>query len=337
MLMKRQMNILSRRTIDVAAGSIIMAVGIFLLGALHQFPLIENNVGQYLIIMLVPIWLVLLGQFLKSLLNKEYRSNLVHSPIKSFAAGTWIAGTSVTCILMIKHMPGLYFVVPFLIWMNVLSWGSFIIFCTFQFKKIIKKQATKEVHGVILLSTVSTQSIALLLLNYYQNINSSIIVFIICIGSAFYLFSLGLLFIRFNSNYSIHEWKNTDCIIHGALSITGLAMTQSGIFPIQTLMIVWYLAFSLFIVVETIEIIRGIKRIKEYGLKQGILTYHITQWARNFTFGMLYYFTFNLVNRFSEVHPLSFQQSFMICLGWVVFALLIIELLLLINSFRIQK
>ncbi|MFP5303400.1 hypothetical protein R2R70_19675, partial [Cobetia sp. SIMBA_158] len=91
------------------------------------------------------------------------------------------------------------------------------------------------------------------------------------------------------------------------------------------------------IVVETIEIVRAIIRIKEYGFKQGILTYHITQWARNFTFGMLYFFTFNLVNRFTEVHPLLFQENFMIGLGWVVFTLLIIEFLLLINNFRYSK
>ena len=338
MSVRKQIANSSRWTIDVASGSIIMAIGIFLLGALHQFPFVEKYWGQCLVIMLVLFWIIMLSFFLHALFNRVYRSNLVRSPIRSFGAVKWIAGTSVTCILLIKQMPEFYVVIGLLLWMNVFSWGIFIVFCTFQFIQIVENQVSREVHGVILLSTVSTQSITLLLMNYYENINSTVIVFIIFIGCAFYLFSLSLLLFRFITKYkNIHEWKNTDCIIHGALSITGLAMTQSGIFPIRILMIVWYMAFSLFIVVETIEIVRAIIRIKEYGFKQGILTYHITQWARNFTFGMLYFFTFNLVNRFTEVHPLLFQENFMIGLGWVVFTLLIIEFLLLINNFRYSK
>ncbi|SOC00074.1 voltage-gated anion channel [Ureibacillus xyleni] len=322
------------RTIDVAAGSIIMAMGIFILGALHQFPILEKNFGLIFSVLLILFWFIMLGFFVTSLFNKEYRLNLIHSPISSFGVGTWIAGTSVICILMINQMPELFFIIRILIYVNLLCWLLFIFFCGYQLKKIIVMQSTKEVHGVILLSTVSTQSISLLLLNYFHNIESPyFVILIICIGNVFYLFSIGLLILRFISKFhKIHEWKNTDCIIHGALSITGLAMTQTGVFPVQILMIVWYTVFGLFIVIETIEVIRGYKRIKDYGIRRGIFTYHITQWARNFTFGMFYFFTFNIVKSYSNIEPFVFQKNFMTWLGWVVLILLIIEVGLLITS-----
>lgn len=321
------------KTIDIAAGSIIMAIGIFLLGALHQFPLLDKHFGRYFSAILVIVWLLLLFSFCFSLFIREYQHSLVSSPIKSFAAGTWIAGTSVVGIIMIHNFPVLTTGLTILLYMNVFLWFIYILFCIWQFKKIIVIGSIKEVHGLVLLSTVSTQSIACLLINYYQkSLSANIVFYLIGIGIVFYVFSIILIGIRFSSKwFDIHEWKNTDCIIHGALSITGLAMTQSRLFENDVLLFVWWVVFSVFVVVEMMEIIRGITRIKKLGWKKGIFTYHISQWARNFTFGMFYYFTYNLVNVIGK-DLLNFQTEVMVGLGWIILIILITEIALLLST-----
>ena len=120
----------------------------------------------------------------------------------------------------------------------------------------------KHTHGILLLSTVSTQSIVCLILNIYKtNIEPVLVIALIMLGMIFYLFSFILLIIRFSSNFfNIHEWKNTDCIIHGAVSITGLSMTLTGYFTFSSLINVWYIAFGLFVTEEVIEVITGHKK-----------------------------------------------------------------------------
>lgn len=326
------------KTIDIAAGSIIMAIGIFLLGAIHQFPLLDEHFGRYFSAILVIVWLLLLFSFCFSLFIREYQNSLVSSPIKSFAAGTWIAGTSVVGIIMIHYFPVLTTGLTILLYMNVFLWFIYILFCIWQFKKIIGIGSIKDVHGLVLLSTVSTQSIACLLINYYQeSISANIIFYLISIGIVFYVFSIILIGIRFSSKwFDIHEWKNTDCIIHGALSITGLAMTQSRQFETDMLLVVWWVVFSIFVIVEMIEIIRGINRIKKLGWKKGIFTYHISQWARNFTFGMFYYFTYNLVNMMGK-DLLNFQTEVMYVLGWIILIILVTEIALLLSTIILKN
>lgn len=109
-------------------------------------------------------------------------------------------------------------------------------------------------------------------------------------------------------------------------------MTLTHSFEIQTLLFVWFIAFSLFIFVEFLEILRGISRIKMYGIVEGIFNYHISQWSRNFTFGMLYYFTFNLIHYGDRNTDLNFQIAIMKALGWIVVILLIVEIVLWIPS-----
>ncbi|WP_144510428.1 hypothetical protein [Bacillus sp. FJAT-22090] len=315
-----------------------MALGIFLLGAIHQFPILNNRFGLPLSGLLGVTWLLMLFSFFRSLINRDYRNNLVTFPIKSFGAGTWIAASSVIGDLIIQRAPNFLPLVKVLASVNIIMWVFFIIFCVRQLKMIINKQEIENTHGVILLSTVSTQSIVSLLINVYGNNFAPTLMFIlISIGALFYLFSFTLLFIRFSSKLdNIHEWKNTDCIIHGAISITGLAMVQSGIFTYHTIIFVWYIVFVLFTLVEIIEVIRGIKRVKEFGWRKGIFTYNITQWARNFTFGMFYFFTTNLLHTYST-EALSFQNHFLQVLGWLVLFLLIIQFYLFLCANLFMK
>lgn len=75
-----------------------------------------------------------------------------------------------------------------------------------------------------------------------------------------------------------------------------------------------------------LEVYRFFKRIKRFGMKEGVLTYDVTQWSRIFTFGMFYTFTF-LMNSNSLV--ISLIQNKIILIGiWTIFILVIIEILL---------
>ena len=318
--------------INASSGSIIMAVGIFLLGAIHQFSLVEHSLGKYLSLTLLLVWLVMVGLFCFALTNKNYRDEYLNYSIKYFGAGTWIAGTSVICILINFRFPELFRGIWIVSYINIVGWLFFIGCSIYHLLNIIKTNSIQDVHGIILLSTVSTQSIACLLLNVFNPMRS-VILMIICLGASFYIVSILLIFKRFlMKNKDIHEWKNTDCIIHGALSITGLSLTQSQLLSVELIVSFWFIVFGLFIFVELMEIKRALSRIREFGIGNGLLVYDISQWARNFTFGMFYYFTFNMINTFDGEMNFSFQIWIMDLLAWVVLALLIIELTLLLKS-----
>ncbi|MBO1513715.1 hypothetical protein [Metabacillus bambusae] len=315
--------------IDVSSGSIIMAIGIFLIGAIQQFSYINLHFGSFLTYLLILTWLIYLFSFIGSLLKPEYRRHIMEQPITFFGVGTWIASTSVIGNLSLTRFPESIIIVKGLFILNSLLWLIFIVLCIKQLKTIIMKGYILETHGVLLLTTVSTQSIACLMSNIHSSvIPPAVIDFFILIGVTFYLVSLFLLIKRFTKKYKhIHEWKNTDCIIHGAVSITGLSMTLSGHFSVFSLITVWYAAFSLLILVEIVELIRVVMRIKEYGWLNGIFTYHISQWSRNFTIGMFYLFTMRLIDNYSSIkHPFVFQSNIIYLVGWIVLFLLIVQL-----------
>lgn len=108
----------SNKTIDASAGSIIMAFGIFLLGAVYQFPFLNIHLGLVLSGFLVIAWLFMFFSFFLSLSKRDYRNSLVNLPIKSFGVGTWIAATSVIGDLIIQRIPSLLSIVQVLAYAN---------------------------------------------------------------------------------------------------------------------------------------------------------------------------------------------------------------------------
>src|SRR5690625_8044484 len=62
-------------------------------------------------------------------------------------------------------------------------------------------------------------------------------------------------------------------------------------FTSLSISIFWLVVFLLVILIESTEVVRAISRIRLYGWNEGIFHYLITQWSRNFTFGMFYAFT----------------------------------------------
>ena len=93
--------------------------------------------------------------------------------------------------------------------------------------------------------------------------------------------------------------------------------------------------YVLLIGVESLEMVRAATRVQKLGWKKGIFTYHISQWSRNFTFGMFYAFTMTMhdnpyyLNRFYPFH-----EEFLHVWAWIVCLFLLAEIGLWVGSNR---
>ncbi|HEX7057296.1 MAG TPA: hypothetical protein VF260_08910, partial [Bacilli bacterium] len=132
------------------------------------------------------------------------------------------------------------------------------------------------------------------------------------------------------------DWQNTNCIIHGAMSITGLASVLSGAVGGGIVLTIWLWVLFWFVIVESVEIWRIGARTRKYGLAGAIGVYNVTQWSRNFTFGMLYAFTmfFDLgKTRYGGIPFLMRLHEGVLAAGkWVVLFFLVYEIVLFLRA-----
>ena len=104
-------------------------------------------------------------------------------------------------------------------------------------------------------------------------------------------------------------------------------------FIVQTL---WLITFILIVIVEMIELLRAKQRINTFGVKQGLCVYHVSQWSRNFTFGMFYVFTFLVVEDPAySLYP-NLQSHLLVIWAWVVLLALIIEVAIFSHDYLKQ-
>ncbi|WP_099157387.1 hypothetical protein [Virgibacillus ndiopensis] len=326
------------KKIEPASGAIIMANGIFLIGAIDAFPILDIQLGRYLAFILLIMWIVIYKSLSVQFLHRDFLILFIQHPVNSFVIGTWIAGVSVLCNVFIKYFPDILLITQAIGILNTFLWLFFLMNCFYNFKQLLFDHQDYPVHGAILLSTVGTQSIIILLNNVFFRFPTYFSEAIIILGFIFYLAGMILIGNRYlkQKNWTIaDDWSNTNCIIHGALSITGLAIVTTNTFTPEFVTVFWLIVFALLIIVEVIEVIRAIKRIQLYGWNKGIFTYQITQWSRNFTFGMFY--TFSLVMHLNPFYPIQdslyrFQEGFMKFWAWIVLAALIVQIAISVKS-----
>ncbi|WP_273834246.1 hypothetical protein [Guptibacillus sedimenti] len=90
--------------------------------------------------------------------------------------------------------------------------------------------------------------------------------------------------------------------------------------------------------VETIEIVKAVKRVQVYGWQQGLFMYDVSQWSRNFTFGMFYAFSMAISDRQNSISFIDqFQHHFLLLWSWVVILLLWVEVFLWVGAFFFQQ
>ncbi len=317
------------------SGAIVMGIGIFINGAIVQFAFLNKELAPSLTLILFLLLLFIAGSYGMDVVKRELFQAHFANPVGSFAVGTWIAGTSVCGIALCQRQPGWKPFVQLLVIGNIGLWFYFVIHAVQNFYRFLTTESWRKVHGVLLLSTVSTQSLVIV---WKAAFGTSVFYrlaapWIILLGVLFYIISFSLIARRYASEgRSIDldkSWFNTNCIIHGAMSITGLASAVSGVVPADLILLVWLWVLFWFIIVEIIETARAIKRTRLYGFVDGLLVYDPTQWSRNFTFGMLYAFTLNF-----DISQSTAANSFLRPLhgamirnfAWVVLVLLLLEI-----------
>lgn len=323
-----------------AAGSSVMAIGIFGLAALQQLPNLTVHVTQPLVIGLLIVWASLASSYVAAARNGEL-VEYARPLIGRFAIGTWIAATAVLVRMILLGVPEWR---PLALLLGVVAVVLWLWFMTLTFpgvQALAGGSFRQLTPGVILLPTISTQSLALAGLDLFpgRSMLEPAAEALIAVGAVFYPVSAVLIVrshIRTAGWTLKDDWDNSNCTLHGAISITGLAVIGWQFGPPGLADALWLAAFIVFIAVEAIELTRLVARIRAYGLRRGAFSYRVTQWSRNFTFGMFYAFTLALSQSRdfpAERSSLEAVKESILTYGpHVVLFLLLVEIALFVDS-----
>jgi hypothetical protein len=298
---------------------------------------------------LLIIWVYIAVALVASHFKGTFRRH-VQDTIGCFAIGTWVAATAVLGRMINTALPEWRGVALALGAAMLVVWLAYLVLVSRGFWEVITGplDLRLRVTGRILLSTVSTQSVLLLGISLFPGqIPGWLSAGIIALGYAFYALGFVLICRRYLRQAGLRltdDWDNTNCILHGAMSITGLAAVQSNVVPGVVIIGTWLWVLVMFLIVETIELARAAARLRAYGWRRGLLTYDVSQWARNFTFGMFYTFTLQMYSagyRAFEPSWLGASQGVVISWGhYVVLLFLLIEVALYLSlniSLRVQR
>lgn len=311
-----------------------MAIGIFINGAIVAFPLLDNLARSFTLILFV-LLLFIAASYLADLVQGRAYGTHFANPIGRFAVGTWIAGTSVCGVALCQRLPEWKPLVQVMVLGNLGLWLYFAYQAMGSFFQFFHDESWQKVHGVLFLSTVSTQSLVIVWKAAFgdSSMYRSVAPWVILLGVVFYAVSFYLIarrYAAYGGDFDLdRDWYNTNCITHGAMSITGLASVVCGVIPPGQTLLVWLWVISWFVIIELIEVARAIKRVRVYGLADGLLVYDPSQWSRNFTFGMLYAFNMNFDLSQSVATGsllLSLHQAIHDYFAWIVLILLLLEI-----------
>ena len=281
---------------QAVAGNIVMAIGIVLFDVLPQFHFVTPLLRQLIIMELLIIGFYLLCFFVNC--SIEGRFNLfTASAINQFGMGTWVAGSSILAVLFLQEFPSWHIVIWTCANCALLIWPIYIIISLRNLQRIFLKKI--KLHtGSILLLTVSTQALALLMhLLFAPTIPILISQGLIILGYLFYIIGgiiIGKYLLTCTKKRLFLGWDNSNSILHGALSISGLASTVTQALSDKVILNTWILATSLLFLVEGMSLIKMYHRIKIAGFLHGIFVYNLSQWTRIFTLWMYYSFSFAL-------------------------------------------
>jgi len=278
-----------------------MATGILLLGAMQKVVSHHKDFAILSTILVLFLLFILYMAFGRDMIRGLMWERHLRDPISSFGVGTWVAATSVSILVIMNFAPFLKVIAITLFVLNCLMTVGYVVIIFRNYVELFKATGSilrGKVHGILLLACVAIQSMLASgqsvfgkpFVNIYGTWLWWFGCFLYCLGLAFILNR----YFRSEGHNLTQNWVNTNCIIHGAMSISGLVGETSGVVSPVILGGVWVWVMIAFILVEGIEIVRLIQRMKQYGWKKGLWIYHTSQWARNFTFGMLLAFSMHL-------------------------------------------
>src|SRR5690348_14919536 len=327
---------LSGRAVPPGAGAVVMACGIFALAALPALPG-GALLRQPLALAVLVLWALLALRFAAGWRKGDPR---LGPPLARVAVGTWIAGTAVTAALVAAALPGWTLPAALLVAIVLALWPWYLRLLAAAVRQVAG-DARQKVTGSILLVTVATQATALLCAVFTRPpALPHLMAALVALGGAFYLAGATLIARAWRNapRWRLDEdWDNGNCILHGAVSITGLAAILSGAMPQPACLALWLFAAAMFAMIESVELARLVLRARHHGWRGGVLCYDTSQWARNFTFGMFYAVTRNYLATFGapSITAVAMLQRWIAAGGqYVVLVLLLVELGLLVAAWR---
>ena len=286
-----------------------MAAGIFGLAAMQKIPAIPSSSLQPFAIGLFVVWGFIAASYAASWLQGRMAAHTA-TPGDSFAVGTWVAGTAVMARMLLLGVPAWREAAMALAIAAFLLWLWYLVLVLRGFRAIVAAHDRLRATGRILLSAVSTQSLALVAWDLvpHDGFAPALAAGLMVLGYLLYGVGLVLIVQRYRRapRWTLSEdWDNTNCILHGAMSISGLAVAYTGVLPEILGIATWLYVLAALVAVEAIEVARMVLRVRGHGLRRGIFTYHVSQWSRNFTFGMFYAFTIALAPALASRAALS--------------------------------
>jgi hypothetical protein len=271
-----------------------MAGGIVLLGAFPELPFAARLAVRMFALALLAAWAVLACSYLAALARGTFQVYLSTAQ-NVFAIGTWVAATAVVGQVMITALPTARPLVYALGPLDLLLWLWYQWLLLRWLRPVATNPMDHRVTGSVLLSTVSTQALLLLAVALLSGRPARwLALTVLAVGLLSYVIGVVLIALRYAHHRGwglIEDWDSTNCILYGALSITGLAAAESGALSGAQLAPLWGWTAVTFIIVEGVEVVRAVACVRTLGWRRGLLTYDVSQWARVFTVGMLYAFT----------------------------------------------
>ncbi len=309
-----------------ADGAGVMAGGIFILAAMQRIPDAAGLPTKVATLILIAIWFLLAWLFIRAVRAGQLPGS---RPTSVFDIGTWVAATAVIAATIMLAFPRLRVVAIGFAGLALCLWLWFLWLATRGIGELLAKHGRASVTGAVLLTTVSTQSLVLASQSSLPNGVPRVgCLLLILVGLAYYAVGAALIGVGLAAKRSwslVRDWRAPRCILHGAISITGLAALRSGAFAWPEVVGLWLLAAALFVVVEGIEVIRLALRVRVCGWRGAVVIYHPAQWARNFTFGMFYAFTLTLAHDSAAVQGAPGVAAYWQWLiGWAQYAVLVL-------------
>lgn len=306
-----------------------MAFGIAGVAALPGLPGVGPATLQVYAAGVVLLWLLAMGRFAVAARSGALRLAL-QPPLGRFGLGTWGAGTAAVGLLVLQVWPQARPAGLGLLFIAAAFWVALVIEAVLAAPRLLRQQEHRGPGGttLVLLLTVATQAV-LLLGCALDALPVPLRSALLAAGVASYV--AGMAF-ALQAHKRHHDWElarhaaATNCIVHGALAITGLASIRSGLGHPELDRGLWVLAACAFVVIEVGELLRLRRRIAHLGWTGALLHYRVSQWVRNFTFGMLLAYTLALQQQGVQPGLLAGLLAVVAAVGpWLVMALLVIE------------
>lgn len=276
------------------AGGIVMALTLFGFIMMPHLPEKYRFLVSYLTLESLIIWLFIAESYMKCYLDGHF---YIHTKamLNRFCIGTWAVSSAVLSLLWIQTFKTWNEIAWVLALIAIILWIAYSRIAVSDIRVLLKNHLTVKLNGNVFLLTVSTQSTVLLLSVILGSWFPWPIAFsLVVLGFVSYGVSLFLVlryYSQIRSRHIVSDWSAANCLIHGGLSISGLACVTIGMIPARAIILIWFISLIVFLFIEGINFLRFVIRTRKVGLKMAIFSYDVLQWLHPFSYGLLYAFT----------------------------------------------